>query len=307
MTINFTEVGWTDENGNLLGTWTNQSDFVNDETAINVPQGLTVNTLNGNDLINCNSESQGILIDDDAQLNTGNGNDTINSSGFIAIDLGFNAQLNTGNGNDNLVGQGFDGFFLRVSSTINTGNGNDNIFGTGLAVGVGSRGTIIMGKGDDIISGIATNPADNFFGSTGVANFLGTIDTGEGNDIIFAKSNNVAISNRSGTINMGKGNDIIDALTGGFADFDGSGRISLGQGNDLIRGFGDHRGNVDGGHGYDRAELGFDYDENLITFGSTNSTSIDITFDSATMSFSNIEAFNFNGQEFSLAQLQNEV
>ncbi len=77
MTINLTEIGWTDENGILLGTWTNQRDTVNDNTAINIAQGLTVNTMNGNDLISCNSESEGILIDDDSQLNTGKGNDTI--------------------------------------------------------------------------------------------------------------------------------------------------------------------------------------------------------------------------------------
>ena len=307
MTINLTEIGWTDENGILLGTWTNQSDVVDDDTAINVAQGLTVNTMNGNDVINCDSESQGILIDDDSQLNTNNGNDIISSSGFIAIDLGFDAVIDTGNGDDNISGTGFDGFFLRVSSIINTGNGNDTITGTGFATGINSRGTINTGKGNDTIFASADGPADDFFGSTGISNFLGTINTGKGDDTIFASGEELAIYNRSGTIDTGKGNDTIDALTGGFSDFDGSGQINLGQGDDLIRGFGDHRGNVDGGSGYDRAELGFDYDETLITFGSADSSSIDITFDSATMSFTNVEVFDFNGQEFSLEQLQAEV
>lgn len=109
------------------------------------------------------------------------------------------------------------------------------------------------------------------------------------------------------TINTGQGDDIIDALSGGFSDSDGSGQINLGRDDDLIRGFGDHRGTVDGGQGFDKAELGFDYDQTLITLSSSDSASIDITFDSATMSFSRVELFDFNGQEFSLEQLQAEV
>ncbi|MEO0012864.1 MAG: hypothetical protein RLZZ535_1253 [Cyanobacteriota bacterium] len=321
MAINLTEIGWTDENGSLLGTWTNQSNVVSDDTAIIVAQDLTVNTLNGNDVIN------------------GDVNDSDNQSEGIRLDN--YSQLNTNNGNDTITGTGFDGFFLSVSSSINTGSGNDAITGTGFADGISSRGTINTGIGNDTIiasaDGIVFNsdgtPTEGF-GSTGLANFAGTIDTGNGddniiasgrissidndngtintgngNDTIIANSEedeffDVAISNQSGTIDTGKGNDTIDALTGGFSDSDGSGLINLGQGDDLIRGFGDHQGNIDGGRGYDRAELGFDYDETLITFGSTNSTSIEITFDSATMSYTNIELFDFNGQTFSLESLQ---
>jgi hypothetical protein len=284
MTINLTEIGWIDENGTLLGTWTNQSNVVNDDTAIIVAQDLTVNTLNGNDVINgdvndSDNQSQGIRLDNSSQLNTNNGNDTI-------------------------TGTGFDGFFLSVSSSINTGLGNDAITGSGFAVGISSRGTINTGIGDDTITASAEGPPDDLFGSTGISNYLGTINTGAGNDTILASGNSLGISNNSGTIDTGAGNDTIDALTGGFSDSDGSGRINLGRGDDLIRGFGDHQGNIDGGRGYDRAELGFDYDESLITFGSTNSNSIEITFDSETMSYTNIELFDFNGQTFSLESLQ---
>jgi hypothetical protein len=284
MTINLTEIGWIDENGILLGTWTNQSNVVSDDTAIIVAQDLTVNTLNGNDVIN------------------GDVNDSDNQSEGIRIDN--YSQLNTNNGNDTITGTGFDGFFLSESSSINTGSGNDAITGSGFAVGINSRGTINTGNGDDTIVASAEGPPDDLFGSTGISNYLGTINTGAGNDTILASGNSLAISNNSGTINTGAGNDTIDALTGGFSDSDGSGQINLGQGDDLIRGFGDHQGNIDGGRGYDRAELGFDYDETLITFGSTNSTSIEITFDSATMSYTNIELFDFNGQTFSLESLQ---
>jgi hypothetical protein len=284
MTINLTEIGWIDENGTLLGTWTNQSNVVSDDTAIIVAQDLTVNTLNGNDVIN------------------GDVNDSDNQSEGIRLDN--YSQLNTNNGNDTITGTGFDGFFLSESSSINTGSGNDAITGSGFAVGINSRGTINTGNGDDTITASAEGPPDDLFGSTGISNYLGTINTGAGNDTILASGNSLAISNNSGTIDTGAGNDTIDALTGGFSDSDGSGQINLGRGDDLIRGFGDHQGNIDGGRGYDRAELRFDYDETLISFGSTNSTSIEITFDSETMSYSNIELFDFNGQTFSLESLQ---
>ncbi|MEY2831853.1 MAG: hypothetical protein RLZZ574_1111, partial [Cyanobacteriota bacterium] len=195
MAINLTEIGWTDENGSLLGTWTNQSNVVSDDTAIIVAQDLTVNTLNGNDVID------------------GDVNDSDNQSEGIRIDN--YSQLNTNNGNDTITGTGFDGFFLSESSSINTGSGNDAITGTGFAVGINSRGTINTGNGDDTITGSAEGPPDDLFGSTGISNNSGTINTGAGNDTILASGNSLAISNNSGTINTGAGNDTIDALTGG--------------------------------------------------------------------------------------------
>ncbi|BAZ43340.1 hypothetical protein NIES4102_03400 [Chondrocystis sp. NIES-4102] len=305
MRINLTATGWTNENGVLLGNWTNKVDTVESDTSIKIASGVTVDTLNGSDIITCNSESEGIVLNGNSQLKTGDGNDVISSNGYTAIDLGYDAVLDTGDGNDKLSGSGFEGFFLSDTGVINTGNGNDNISGTGFPVGINSRGTINTGSGNDVITGIANGVIDEFFlGSSGISNYLGTIDTGSGNDTIFGKGEEFAISNYSGTINTGSGNDTIDALTGGLSDSDGSGRIDLGQGDDLIRGFGDHRGNIDGGSGRDLAELGINYDETLITFGTQGSTSIDITFNSETMSYSNIEVFDFNGQVFSLESLQ---
>ena len=308
MTTNLTPTGWTDENGTLLGSWTNGRDIVTDDTIINVAQDLTVNTKGGNDILVNTGESDSFSIGSNSRLNTGNGNDVISSSGFVGIDLSFNAVLNTGRGNDTISGNGFDGLFLSTSSTIITGQGNDNIVGEGFAVGINSRGTIVTGQGKDTVSGVATGDgSDPFIGSTGISNFEGTINTGSGDDTIIASGQVLGLSNRSGTINTGAGNDVIDASTGGFADDDGSGRINLGAGNDVIRGFGNHRGNVNGGNGYDVAELGFDYDETLLTFGSANQNSIEISFNSETVSYSNIEAFDFNGQAFSLEQLLDKV
>lgn len=64
---------------------------------------------------------------------------------------------------------------------------------------------------------------------------------------------------------------------------------------------------MDGDRGFDTAELRIDFDEELITFGSTAPAFIDITFDSVTMSFTDVEVFDFNGQEFPLEQLQDMV
>jgi len=307
MSINLNETGWADENGNALGEWSNGRDIIFGDDTISLDAGLTANTLNGKDIIRNNSDDGGVIIGDNATLNTSGGGDFIFSKGFIGIELGNNAVLDTGNGKDRLFGRGFDGFFLSPSSTIDTGKGNDTISGKGFAVGVGSRGTIKTGDGSDFIFGQADGPDDEFFGSTGIANFQGTIDTGNGNDRVVGRGKGTGIDNSSGTINTGNGNDLVDALTGGFDDPDGTGQINLGAGNDLIRGFGNHKGTVDGGDGFDTAELGFSYDESLISFGSNGSASLDITYESATMSFTNFETFGFDGQEFSLEQLQAEI
>jgi hypothetical protein len=154
MTTNLTEVGWTDENGSLLGKWTNQIDVVNDDTAINVAPDLTVNTLNGDDLINCDSPTEGILIGDRARLYTDNGNDTISGNGFIGVRLSNDAVIDTGNGDDTISGTGFDGFFLQRGSSINTGNGNDTIDAlTGGFSNSDGSGRIYLGDGDDLIRG----------------------------------------------------------------------------------------------------------------------------------------------------------
>ena len=61
---------------------------------------------------------------------------------------------------------------------------------------------------------------------------------------------------------------------------------------------------MDGGPGFDTAELGIDYDENLISIGITGPTSIEVTSAGSTTSFDNLELWDFNGQEFTLEQIQ---
>ena len=103
-------------------------------------------------------------------------------------------------------------------------------------------------------------------------------------------------------IETGDGSDTVDAFSGGFTGF---GTINLGPGDDLMKGFGEQI--VDGGDGYDTAALGFNYDEERISLGSTADTSIDITFSGQTMSFDNVEGFDFNGQTLTFDQLKDVV
>ena len=151
--------------------------------------------------------------------------------------------------------------------------------------------------GNDIITGTSTDDL-----VLGISN-QGTIDTGEGKDTISGTGGDIGILTLSGTIDTGKGDDTVNALNGGFA---GGGTIDLGRGDDLIRGFGEQE--VFGGRaiidrGIDTAELGIDFDDQIELSNAVGS-SIDITFDGATMAFTDVELFDFNGDEFTLRELQ---
>ncbi len=274
------------------------------------------------------------IYNGDSNIDGGNGEDFIFGIGTDNGSLtgrgvvNVRSTMNGGNGSDSIIGIGTkstvnnegDGYGIENSEgTIDGGRGNDTISGIGnvssdgVAIGINNNsGSINGGNGNDSISGVATG--------IGIGGRRGDvigivnddiINGGNGNDSISgtATSNSsdsvtVGILNQ-GRINTGNGNDTVDALTGGFAAIDALGEIDLGVGRDLIKGFGEQI--VDGGRGFDTSELGIDFDENQITFGSTAPTSIDITFDSATMSFTDVESFDFNGQVFALEQLQDMV
>jgi len=106
----------------------------------------------------------------------------------------------------------------------------------------------------------------------------------------------------------GNGNDTVEALTpdGLIGSFTGGGTIDLGKGDDLIRGFGNQT--VDGGKGFDTAELGINatFGTGAITLGMA-SGDIQIMFGGQTMTFANVERFNFNGTMFDLKTLQHLV
>ena len=175
-----------------------------------------------------------------------------------------------------------DEIIIPSEVVVNTFGGDDVIIGRD---GIVNLGTLETGEGNDAITGSG--------GIVGISNF-GTIKTGEGNDTITGSGGVVGIDN-FGIIDTGNGDDVIVGSTG-------SGAINLGQGDDLIQGVSGQF--VDGGPGFDTAELGIDYDENLISIGITGPTSIEVTSAGSTISFDNLELWDFNGQEFTLEQIQ---
>ena len=105
-------------------------------------------------------------------------------------------------------------------------------------IGISNQGSINTGNGKDII--IANGS------SWGLSN-ISTIDTGDGDDIITA-TGSIGIYN-VGIINTGNGQDSLIADGG----FDGSGNVFLGNGKDYLKGFG--TGNFNGENGKDTLEL----------------------------------------------------
>jgi hypothetical protein len=150
-------------------------------------------------------------------------------------------------------------------------------------------------NGDDVFE--AFNPNNS---GIVVSGFV--VNTLSGDDTITGTGFFRGISN-SGTINTGNGNDIVDALTGGF--FCG-GTILLGNGDDLIRGSQNAfrsglAQKVDGGSGFDTAELGIDF-----SLGNLSRTEgFDIAIGG--MWYKNVELFIFNDVQYDLASLQRLV
>jgi Ca2+-binding RTX toxin-like protein len=271
----------------------------------------TIKTNKGNDTIIGNAFELG--IDNYGLVDTGKGDDSIAGEGAIGISNSESGEINTGVGNDTLIGRlgrsrglvGIENFGL-----IDTDEGHDKIFGEGEEFGINNNGTITTRGGDDIIEGVFT--VDELFFSigeeVGIKN-AGIIDTGLQNDIVRGIGL-LGIYNQ-GLIDTGKGDDAVSALTidpitdkeviGKFA---GNGKIDLGTGNDRIQGFGNQF--VDGNFGHDVAELGIDFAD-VTALGSTLSHDIGITVNGETMLFANTELFDFNGQQFTLHQLQSMV
>jgi hypothetical protein len=187
----------------------------------------TLNTDDGNDIITAIGSIIGIITDYGSILDTGKGNDEIigmaHSKGFVN-----RGTLNTSDGNDEISGYGNEGFVNE--GTLNTSDGNDEIRGKGVGKGFINRGVFNTDDGNDTIIGTALD--------TGIITDYGsTLDTGKGNDIITGIASfggDVSISN-SGTINAGDGEDsIISQET-----FINRGGVFLGDGNDSIIGYTD--------------------------------------------------------------------
>ena len=269
-------------------------------------------------------------------LNTGAGNDQIKGTVDAGVDgsfdgdfhdgisLSYISDFSTGEGNDEITGivevgrngEGNTGFINNVSS-MNTEAGNDLITGTVTVARNGDRNrgfvngeaSTFTGDGDDCIIG-TVQVGGNGSSNRGIAAGLGGINLEAGDDYLYGAvevadgQGNFGIENSENIIRMGAGNDRIEGKgTDAYSGFNSSGSFSLielGEGDDTIVGFG--REVVEGGAGFDTAEFEFTLDDS-VTFGSSDSTSIDITANEKTMSFTNVEEFVFADESFSLNEL----
>ncbi len=341
MTTRLTETGWENvETGELLGTWTNEADLVDEGDEIIVDSDVTANTLAGADTISGGGGGLGIL--NQGTIETGFGNDSISGDGNRAGGITNQGTIETGFDNDTISGGGRNSG-IDNSGTIETGFGNDSISGGGGNGGIFNSGTIETGFGNDTISGFAGNPTlapngitnsgtiktengnDTITGfavgaGSGIGN-LGTIETGNGNDTIsgVGELSGNGIGN-SGTIKTGNGNDIISG-DGVSLDIVNSGTIETGNDQDtvdaLTGGFsgdgmidlgqgkdliqGFGQQTVDGGREFDTAQFDFSSDEVDISIISDNS--LVLTKSSEEMTFTNVELFEFSDVSFSFSKI----
>ncbi len=288
--------------------------FLNEGT-VNTARGADnlVGTVNG-------SGNDNTGFDNNGSLETVDGKDfikgTVNLDGSGDNNTGFDNSgiLLAGSSDDNVFGEvtikqgdGTNNVGLRNSGTVTTNSGKDNVWGKVTVNGLGSdnigldnSGTITTDNGSDFVEGEVEG------NGTGLRN-TSSITMGNGKDTLtgLVKGVGVGIDN-SGTIELGSGKDLVigegsDPLSG----FTGSGIIDLGAGNDSIIGFGDQI--VNGGSGNkDTAIFAFAFD-GTITLGSSAANAIDITVDNVTMSFVDVERFDFAGTSFKINQLISQV
>ena len=166
------------------------------------------------------------------------GNKTIvNKEEGIGMTTGIIAK--TGEGSLHISGEGKTrDTGVALSGTLDCTEQKDGskstIQGTGGWSGVSFGGTILLGGGNDKITGIGQT-------HTGIGNY-GLIKTGGGNDTLRGVGiidtdptrEDFGIRNE-GTILLGDGDDTVDALIGGLG---GNGYIHFGGGTNMLKGFG---------------------------------------------------------------------
>ena len=240
---------------------------------------LTVNGGDGNDTINSNGASIGLMrvsliggLGDDSltgsagidSLDGGDGDDVLDAQGGNDLVFGRlgddtilggagNDRIFAGDGSDNIdSGTGDDSVIGDVGAdTINGGDGNDTLDG-----GDGTD-TINGGSGNDSILG--GNEADDLNGSTGNDTVRGganddTISGENGNDSLFGEDGNDSIVGQDGedTISGGDGDDTVDGGNGNDLLGGGNGDdvMNGAAGNDTLTG-GDGNDTMLGGAGGD--------------------------------------------------------
>lgn len=256
---------------------------------------LTINGGDGNDTINSNGASIGLMrvsliggLGDDSltgsagidSLDGGDGDDVLDAQGgndLIFAGLGDdtilggagNDRIFAGDGSDNIdAGTGDDSVIGDVGAdTINGGDGNDTLDG-----GDGTD-TVDGGSGNDSILG--GNEADDLNGNTGNDTIRGgasddTITGENGNDKLFGDDGNDSILGHDGedTINGGDGDDTLDGMAGNDLIGGGNGDdvMNGAAGNDVLTG-GDGNDTMAGGAGND-VLLGDEGDDSLNGQGS---------------------------------------
>lgn len=137
------------------------------------------------------------------------------------------------------------------------------VVGDGASTGINNLGAIKGSRNRDIVRGTANGVARS---NSGIIN-SGQISLEDGNDRIIAITGRKTFLIpkppfdfspdliNTGTINMGEGNDLINVSENGIAGASGQvGRIEMGGGNDVFLGFGDDQ-IISGGDGIDTLRL----------------------------------------------------
>ena len=236
--ILLTETAW-ERHGEQLGTWSDDGETIDDASRIEVADGVTVNTLGGDDVISALANNATALLNE-GTIVTGEGNDLLQAS--VA-----------GNGNDLI------GIFNEVETDIDTREGDDRIIGTvevrnssdnHTGIKLEPLGRIDTGEGDDQITGTVKTEGEGDF-SSGIFANISSIVTGAGDDRITgtveAGSNgdgNTGFINNSGTTtDMGAGEDLITGtvIVSGNGDrnkgfLNGEASVFAGDGDDQIIG-----------------------------------------------------------------------
>ncbi len=280
-----TDTGW-EQDGQLLGMWTDESDIVEGFSGIEVADTVTANTLAGDDLIYAvASNEEGLL--NQGSIIMGNGDDLLQGSAigegneFVGIlnDQGTNEDSDSFTTISDRRGQievnGFVG-------NIETGAGADTIIGS-VEIDGNSRsntgilnrrfGSIKTGEDSDEITGSVKIKGDGDFNDGIFSEFIGLIDTGMGNDQITAAvevegngNGNRGFLNNSFTItDTGAGDDRITATVevGGNGNdntgiINGEAKIETGSGDDYIFGAVKVAGDGSGNQGFSSGLAGID-------------------------------------------------
>src|SRR4028119_66999 len=188
-------------NDRITGTYVYDPNSGNDQSRSGIKNSSTLDTAEGDDIINARGREDGIL--NTWAFYTGEGNDTITAWGWYDGIVNSWA-FSTGKGNDVINANGYDSTGIVNSGIIfDTAEGNDTINAYGyFAPGIVNSGTFSTGEGNDIISAGARED--------GIVN-TGAFYTADGDDVIEGSGGRkVGISSTQGSIlDTGNGNDRI--------------------------------------------------------------------------------------------------